>query len=467
MGMQKVKILVFFRTYIDIISTISVCIYCIVAYFVVHYAALLNTHHRQSPSLNVYSASSQNQNDSISKSLKDIKYVEDKLLWKYQSEKLTIKNSGYFDAERENICGKKCCIYLYLPSPRVFDPNRTNLIVCPMFSLNRLATYCPVLDVDLHDSVFFSTLSLHGFRYTGNGQSVTCEGCDNEVQLSRFDSEPSNASYHRNSSCSYVREENNTPEDIDVNAEDTREVNPVSNNEETMRETSQRYSQATEEDDVSTYNAHRRSTYEVTSASVGNTDNADNTLKNEESLATSELVGATSASNCSLTLRTFEGYSVGNFSYHREYRTKRTSNGGTATLPQDHTDHRRNLNVRENRVVDACYDADLELDYQIERLSNRTGFVRYNCSSVSERKKSFTNLRLVNVNGWIQEWAEKGLFCSDHEDKIVHCIHCHWSRCLDDWNSEVIQSLRDHSCHCDRPHSKTEKSKPLSKGKRH
>ncbi|KAK0064334.1 hypothetical protein Bpfe_005993, partial [Biomphalaria pfeifferi] len=429
MGIQKVKILVFFRTYKDIISTISVCIYCIVAYFAIYYAALLNTQHGQSPSPNVYSASNQNQNDSISKSLKDIKCIEDKLLWKYQSKILTIKNSRYFDAERENVCGKRCCIYLYLPSPRFFDPNRTNLIVCPMFSLNRLATYCPISNVDLHDSVFFSTLSLHGFRYTGNGQSVTCEGCDNEVQLSRFDSEPSNASYHRNSSCSYVREESNIPDDIDVNAEDTREVNPASKNEETMRETSQRYSQAIGEEDVSTYNALRRSTYEVTSASVDNTDNGDNTLKNEESPATRELVGATSAPNCTLTLRTFEGYSVGNFSHHRDYNTKRTSNGGTATLPQGHTDH-------NNRVVDACYDADFELDDQIKRLSKRTGFVSYNFSSVSERKKSFTNLGLVNGNRWIQEWAEKGLFCTGHEDKIVHCFYCDWSRCLDDWNSE-------------------------------
>ncbi|KAK0064341.1 baculoviral IAP repeat-containing protein 2-like isoform X1 [Biomphalaria pfeifferi] len=82
--------------------------------------------------------------------------------------------------------------------------NNSKLVVYPASAVSLLASYRPLMYMELPNSIFFVQLSAHGFRYPGTGSSVLCVGCDNSVDLSLFTSDPSCAIYHK-PGCQFVK----------------------------------------------------------------------------------------------------------------------------------------------------------------------------------------------------------------------------------------------------------------------
>ncbi|KAI8792320.1 baculoviral IAP repeat-containing protein 2 isoform X1, partial [Biomphalaria glabrata] len=83
-------------------------------------------------------------------------------------------------------------------------PDSSKLVVYPASAVSLLASYRPLMYMELPNSVFFVQLSAHGFRYPGTGSSVLCVGCENSVDLSLFTSDPSCAIYHK-PGCQFVK----------------------------------------------------------------------------------------------------------------------------------------------------------------------------------------------------------------------------------------------------------------------
>ncbi|KAK0064340.1 baculoviral IAP repeat-containing protein 2-like isoform X1 [Biomphalaria pfeifferi] len=76
----------------------------------------------------------------------------------------------------------------------------------PISSGKRLASFRPLLNSELPDFVSFTKLSSGGFFYPGNGLYVKCIGCDNLVEINRFENEPSSETYHK-SACRFIQTE--------------------------------------------------------------------------------------------------------------------------------------------------------------------------------------------------------------------------------------------------------------------
>ncbi|XP_013097157.2 uncharacterized protein LOC106080354 [Biomphalaria glabrata] len=482
MGIQSFSVNVLF----------NVIIFTYYINLILQYFILFNTKFEDQSLFNANFKHNYNFNGSLYKCLNDLKMDKDEQLLKAALEKQLICQhySGCSGALRKETIFDKKSTHLYLPYFPYLHPNQMTWTVYPVFYPNRLATYRLATYRlatyhSLLDSVYFSTLSLHGFGYSGHDR-VTCSGCNSSVELSDFNSKPSNARYHRNSGCIFIEQEDND------------------NN-------SYRYSQASIEDDVSTYDQQRPGIYEVTPVSVNSEENASNSFKKEvtarhadsegrhhgthssEQVAASNhihlasdtearaatlntlpehwhthgMVGATSSNNC-LTLRECEGYDVADSSQNEGNVTRR----GTyyeSSDPQclNNINQRRNLNLRANRVVNYSNEVTTNLEHQMDILAERNNYRLYNYSLASERERSFTDLGITRVRRLAPEWAEKGLFCAGKKERTVHCYYCRWSRCWDNCNSEVMQRLTDHSCHCDVPAlSTTKKHKDVIKHKK-
>ncbi|KAH9504940.1 Baculoviral IAP repeat-containing protein 7-B [Bulinus truncatus] len=108
----------------------------------------------------------------------------------------------------------------------------TNYTVCPVTTLNLLASYRPLVHIERPGSVFFIQLSSNGFFYPGRGVSVTCISCDNTVELIRFVSELSSAIYHK-PGCEFIKVGNS---DVSSNV-DMLPSNPSDQSNETASRT--------------------------------------------------------------------------------------------------------------------------------------------------------------------------------------------------------------------------------------
>lgn len=116
--------------------------------------------------------------------------------------------------------------------------NQTRLFVYPMMyesSVYRLASFKHARTEVTANEVYFTQLSDAGFYYNPISSLVTCQGCQNVLQLSEFRSDPKDGRYH-NTCCVYSHSN-----DAVSNRDATDVVGPVhqpSTNQRNSNETS-------------------------------------------------------------------------------------------------------------------------------------------------------------------------------------------------------------------------------------
>ncbi|KAI8792318.1 hypothetical protein BgiBS90_007782, partial [Biomphalaria glabrata] len=113
----------------------------------------------------------------------------------------------------------------YIPTQ---DYLKRHYMTFPISSGKRLASFRPLLNSELPDFVSFTKLSSGGFFYPGNGLYVKCIGCDNLVEINRFENEPSSETYHK-PACRFIQTESReNSHDISVRPPSTQDVSASS-----------------------------------------------------------------------------------------------------------------------------------------------------------------------------------------------------------------------------------------------